>query len=63
MRYVTTVMDGSQSQGRYLHRTAQTQISMHQVGFEPTIPMYERAKTLYRAATVIGSLWYYPGKQ
>jgi hypothetical protein len=34
-----------------------TQISMPQVGFEPTIPVFERAKTVHaleRAATVIG---------
>jgi hypothetical protein len=44
------------------HRTAQTedkstQTSMPQVGFEPTIPVFERAKTvvLNRAATVIGA--------
>jgi hypothetical protein len=43
-------------------RTAQTQnkrtqTTMPQVGFEPTIPVFERAKTVYaldRAATVIG---------
>jgi hypothetical protein len=46
------------------HRTAQTQnkrtqTSIPQVGFEPTIPMFERAKTVHaldRATTVIGSL-------
>jgi hypothetical protein len=44
------------------HRTVQTQnkrtqTSMPQVGFKPTIPVFERAKTvraLGRAATVIG---------
>jgi hypothetical protein len=44
------------------HRIAQiqnkrTQTSMPQVGFEPTIPVFERAKTVYaldRAATVVG---------
>jgi hypothetical protein len=44
------------------HRTAQTQnkrtqTSMPQVVFEPTIPVFERAKRVYaldRAATVIG---------
>jgi hypothetical protein len=44
------------------HGTAQTQnkrtqTSMPQVGFEPTIPMFERAKTVHaldRAVTVIG---------
>jgi hypothetical protein len=50
------------SQGRYLHRTIQTlnkrtQISMRRVGFEPTIPVFERAKTVHaldRAAAVFG---------
>jgi hypothetical protein len=41
-----------------IHRTTQTQNKrMPCVGFEPTIPVFERAKTihaLYRAATVIG---------
>jgi hypothetical protein len=30
------------------------------VGFEPTIPVFERAKTIHaldRAATVIGAMW------
>jgi hypothetical protein len=44
------------------HRTTQTQnkrthTSMPLVGFEPTIPVFERAKTVHvldRAATVIG---------
>jgi hypothetical protein len=44
------------------HRTTQTQnkrtqTSMPQVGFEPTIPVFEWAKTVHvldRAATVIG---------
>jgi hypothetical protein len=48
-------------QGRYLHRTAQTQnksrqTSMPWMGFELTIPVFEQAKTvraLDRAATVI----------
>jgi hypothetical protein len=34
-----------------------TQISMHLVGFEPTIPVFEREKIVHvlnRAATVIG---------
>jgi hypothetical protein len=52
----------SPSQGRYLHRTTQTrnkrrQISMPWVGFEPTIPAFEREKIFYaldRAATVNG---------
>jgi hypothetical protein len=46
------------------HRTAQIQnkriqTSMHEVGFEPTIPVFERAKTVHaldRAANVIGRL-------
>jgi hypothetical protein len=42
------------------HRTTQiqnkrTQTSMLQVGFEPTIPVFEPTKTLHRAATVIGN--------
>jgi hypothetical protein len=52
----------SQSQDRYLHWTTQTQnrrtqTSMPWVGFEPTIPVFERAKTAHaldRAAAVIG---------
>jgi hypothetical protein len=52
----------SPTQGRYLHRTAQTQnkrtqTSMSQVGFEPTIPVFERLKTVHaldRSDTVIG---------
>jgi hypothetical protein len=51
----------SQSQGRYLHRTTQTQTkrtqtSMLQVGFEPKIPALElvkRVQALNRAATVM----------
>jgi hypothetical protein len=50
------------SQGRYLHRTTQTQnkrreTSMPWVGFERTTPVFERVNTvraLDRAATVIG---------
>jgi hypothetical protein len=44
----------SPSQGRYL---TQTQTAMPRVGFEPTIPVFERAKTFHaldRAASVIG---------
>jgi hypothetical protein len=49
------------------HRTAQTQnkrtqTSMPRVGFEPTIPVFERAKTVHaldRAATVNGLLTHY----
>jgi hypothetical protein len=43
------------SQGRYLQHK---QTSMTWVGFEPTIPVFERTKTVHalnRAATVIGS--------
>jgi hypothetical protein len=57
---------GDQSVARPLpaHMTTQTQnnrtkTSMPQVGFEPTIPVFERAKTVHvldRAATVIGSV-------
>jgi hypothetical protein len=51
----------SPSQGRYLHNEQHkqnkcTHISMRRVGFEPTIPVFERAKTVHvldRAATVI----------
>jgi hypothetical protein len=42
------------SQGRYL-----TQTSMPRVGFEPTIPAFERAKIVHAldlAATVIGGV-------
>jgi hypothetical protein len=57
----------SPSQSRYLHAeqhkhriNAYThQTSMPWVGFEPTIPAFERAKTIHasdRAATVIGSV-------
>jgi hypothetical protein len=58
----------SPSQGRYLntgqdkHRinTYTHQTSIPWVGFEPTIPTSERAKTVHdldRAATVIGAMW------
>jgi hypothetical protein len=49
----------SPAQGRYLHRTTKTQKFMPRVGFEPTIPMFERVKTFHvldRAATVIGRI-------
>jgi hypothetical protein len=39
------------------HKTTRTQKSMPRVGFEPTIPVFERAKTVHAldcAATVIG---------
>jgi hypothetical protein len=47
-----------------IHRTTQTQnkrtqISMPRVGFEPTIPVFERVKIIHvldRAATVINAL-------
>jgi hypothetical protein len=53
----------SPSEGRYLHRTKQTQnkrgqTSMPRVGFEPTMSVFERAKTFHasdRAATVSGT--------
>jgi hypothetical protein len=32
----------SQTEGRYLHTGPHTQISMHWVAFEPTIPVFER---------------------
>jgi hypothetical protein len=52
----------SSSQGRYLYtvqhkQNKRTQTSMSQMGFEPTIPVFERAKTVHdldRTATVIG---------
>jgi hypothetical protein len=52
----------SPSQGRYLHtgqhkQNKRTQTSMSQMGFQPTIPVFERAKIVHaldRAATVIG---------
>jgi hypothetical protein len=58
----------SQSQGT--HRTAQmqnkrTRTSMPQDGFEPTITMFEQAKTVHaldRAATVIGKINYISNK-
>jgi hypothetical protein len=59
----------SPSQVRYLHTgQAQTQnkrkqTSMPPVGFEHTIPAFEREKTIHafdRAATAIGVLWDYP---
>jgi hypothetical protein len=52
----------SPTQGRYLHRTTQTQIKRREisipwVAFEPTISAIEQAKTVHaldREATVIG---------
>jgi hypothetical protein len=51
----------SPSEGRYLTQTQNKhkQTNMPRVGFEPTIPSFERAKTVHavdRAATVIGGL-------
>jgi hypothetical protein len=54
----------SPSQGRYLYRTIQTQNKLKQtslrcVGFEPTIPVFERTKTVHaldHAVTVIGKI-------
>jgi hypothetical protein len=54
----------SPPQGRYPHteqyrQNNRTQTSMLRVGFEPTIPVFERAKTVYalgRAASVIGGV-------
>jgi hypothetical protein len=54
-------MEINLAQGRYLH-TEQHRINAHktsmpQVGFESTIPVFERAMTVHaldRAATVIG---------
>jgi hypothetical protein len=58
---------GDQSVARPLpaHRTAQTQhksmhTSMSQVGFEPTIPVFERAKTVHAldsAAPVVSTIY------
>jgi hypothetical protein len=63
-----TLWTGDQPVARLLptHRTTQTQnkrtqTSMPGVGFEPTIPVFERAKTVYaldRAATVTGLTLY-----
>jgi hypothetical protein len=47
-----------------VHMTAQT--SMPQGGFEPTIPVFERAKTVHaldHAATVIGRILHHTEKQ
>jgi hypothetical protein len=63
--YDRTPWTGDQLVARPLreHRTAQTQnkrtqTSMPRVGFEPTTPVFKRAKTVHafdRAVTVIGS--------
>jgi hypothetical protein len=58
--------ESARRKGHNLHRTTQTQnkrrqTSMPLVGFELTIPVFERAKTIHalnRAATVIGMLIY-----
>jgi hypothetical protein len=60
----------SPSQGRYIHteqhkHNKRTQTPMPCVGFEPTIPASERAKTvdaLDSAATVIGLVFHEAGK-
>jgi hypothetical protein len=52
----------SPSQGRYLHteqhkQNKRTQTSMCRVGYEPTTPVFERAKAIHtsdRAANVVG---------
>jgi hypothetical protein len=52
----------SPSQDRYLRTEQRKQISLPEVGFEPTIPLFERTKTVHafdRAATVIGISVYY----
>jgi hypothetical protein len=51
----------SPSQGRYLHteQHKQNKSTETSMGLEPTIPVFERAKTVYasdRAATVIGHI-------
>jgi hypothetical protein len=61
-RYDSLEGDKSVARPEPAHRTAQTQnkrkeASMPQVGFEPTIPLFERAKTVHaldRTTTVIG---------
>jgi hypothetical protein len=48
----------SPSQGTTQTQNKRTQISMPQMRFEPTIPLFERAKTVHaldRAATVTGN--------
>jgi hypothetical protein len=62
-----TFWTGDQSVSRPLpaHKTTQTQnkrtqTSMPRLGFEPTTPAFERAKTVHaldRAATVVGMLY------
>jgi hypothetical protein len=67
-RQSVVLLDGGRglavSQCRYLHRATQRQkkcggTSMPRVGFEPAIPVFERAKTFHalgRAATLIGGV-------
>jgi hypothetical protein len=48
----------SPSQGRYLHteqhkQNKSTQTSILRVGFEPTIPVFERAKTVHALDRVV----------
>jgi hypothetical protein len=53
----------SPSQGRYLlteqhkHRT-NAHTSMPRVGFEPTIPVFERAKTVHALDRAYNAVWY-----
>jgi hypothetical protein len=54
----------SPTQGRYLHRTTQRQnksrqTSMPSVGFEPTIPTFERAKTVHASDLAACSYFMY----
>jgi hypothetical protein len=52
----------SLSEGRPLHRTKDTQTSMHRVGFEPTTPIFDREKTVRasdRAVNVNGEFHHY----
>jgi hypothetical protein len=51
------------SQGRYLTQNKHKKTSMPRVGFEPTISVFEKAKTFHaldRAATVIGAQTFGP---
>jgi hypothetical protein len=50
------------------HRTARTQnkytqTSMPQVGFEPTIPVFERAKTVVNLTISLGIIYYARGRK
>jgi hypothetical protein len=61
-------LDGGSARRKAATYTAQahnkrTQTTMPRVGLEPTIPVYERAKTVHaldRAATAIGNFLPYP---